>query len=69
MTGQFISIGIGSPAGIETFLLVGLSPNPNAFVSEGTIDIVVPLADRTVVVAADARTVTVAADDRDITVE
>lgn len=64
---QVITLGIGTPASIEHFVLFGLSPNPNVLVAEPHAEVCVPWQVRTVTVAAhpqvkvpfETRTVTV----------
>lgn len=65
MVGQAVSLGIGSPASIPLFLLVGLSPNASVLDAEAVV-ISVSAQDRTILIPADHRTVAIPADDRTI---
>ena len=67
MIGQQISLGIGSPASIEYFVLVGLSATGPVSVEDADGEIVYVLAsDRTVSVSASDRTVSIDAVDRTV---
>lgn len=57
---QIITLGIGTPADIEHFILVGLN-------ATGAVDLVDPYA-IILTVAAETRTITIEADDRTIAV-
>lgn len=60
MVGQVVSLGIGSPASIEYFVLVGLSANPaGAPALEGQIDITGTYTPTISVTGASAPTITV----------
>ena len=61
MLGQFVSQGLGSPAAIAEWLLVGLSPT-------GPVDLLRGEPTHTISVAAQVRSITVPAQVRTITV-